>query len=127
MVGLTGPRGPVRRPDVRLARAARRRGRGPALDLLVPVRLLGVIEAEQAEILAATRVSSRAEFTRSCRQAPAILPQSALLASEPGSDVKTETREVAQKVQAPRKSTSLNSGSRLPEDKWKLIVTPSPF
>jgi len=86
-----------------------------------------LIEAEQAEILAATRVSSRAEFTRSCRQAPAILPQSALLASEPGSDVKTETREVAQKVQAPRKSTSLNSGSRLPEDKWKLIVTPSPF
>ena len=65
-----------------------------------------LIEAEQAEILAATRVPSKPESTCGYQKASAILPLSTLPASHARSDTQTELREVAQKSsdvgQAPR-------------------------
>ena len=86
-----------------------------------------LIEAEQAEILAATRVPSRAESTRSDQRAPAILQQSTLPPSQPRSDAQTPDAGSGTKGPAAWESSSLNSGSGVTEDKFKVIVTPSPF
>ncbi len=86
-----------------------------------------LIEAEQAEILAATRIPSTAESSRSCQKTPAVRPQSTLPASPARPDAQSESREAAQKIQLAEASTSLNSGSRSTEAERSVIVTPSPF
>ena len=85
-----------------------------------------LIEAEQAEILAATRVSSKAGSKHSYQSA-AILPPSTPPASQARSSAQTEAPEVAQNLQRRGASTSLNGTSSLTEDERSAIVTPSRF
>jgi len=68
-----------------------------------------LIEAEQAEILAATRATAKA--IHSYQKAPAILPQSTLPASQARSNVQTESPEAAQSSSDVGPAPSLNSGS----------------
>jgi hypothetical protein len=70
-----------------------------------------LIEAEQAEILAATRATAKAPSIHSYQKAPAILPQSTLPASQARSNVQTESPEAAQSSSDVGPAPSLNSGS----------------